>query len=471
MKLLLASILAVSVATSAQAAETVVVAAPRGVPAKNAAAFAEAIKKELGASVRVVKVPAIKAPKAGDRNKALAKLAAAKNATWAVDAAVLGKKLSVVAVNAQGDLSFDEADNWPKPAPKQKAELARAGKKVGAFIKSNASSAPAPVAAAPVATETAPAAAPSSSSDAFAEGSTPPWMANQPATTTPSTVEAAPAATAPTAMSTSPTENVKRETKSGRGSFRIGLGGLVGGAGYSENIDSSRPQGDRDVTVSFAPQFGGQLELEHAIGLRFNFQYLRQSASVRPDVTDATDIDLSSSFINGRLSYALTHGDYPIAVLVGVKRESTDASAQEGILWVPDSRLLSFLLGASVSYGDLATRGVTFEAIGALVPYGSHTRTADDLELSSRALGALAQARVRYQWPKAFGSSAGVFLEAAGNARYLTFSAGDVTLPTPSDTDQVAALRTNALPIGDEGSHKLDYGLTASIGIMWRPGD
>lgn len=469
MKFVLSSILAVLLAsgTAFAAAETVLVAAPRGMPAKVTAPFADAIKREVGSGVKVVKVPAIKA-KPTERAKALAKLAESKKAAWAVDAVVIGKKLYVMAVSAQGDLSYDEFAAWPKPAAKQKADLAREGKKVGAFIKGNTAAVAAPVAAAPVTTEVAPAAAPASSSDAFSEGSTPPWAANQPAA---APVDAPPPAAAPTEMKTAPTENVKRETKSGHGTFRLAIAPMLGGAGYSESIDSSRNQGDRDVKVSFAPVYGGQLELEHAVGLRLNFNVLKHSASVKPDITDPPDIDLDSTIINGRVSYAITRGDYPIALLIGGRYEKTDASEQPGILWVPDSKMWTTMLGASVSYGDLATRGVTFEALAALMPYGKHTRTADTTELGSRALGALANARVRYQWPKAFGSSAGWFLEGAGNVRYLTFSAGDVTLPTPPDNDQVAQQRVNALPIGDSGSNRLDYGLTASIGIMWRPGD
>ncbi|MBC7792136.1 MAG: hypothetical protein H7Z43_00380, partial [Clostridia bacterium] len=322
--------------------------------------------------------------------------------------------------------------------------------------------------AAPVTTSDA------SAPDAFADGSTPPWMANK-AASTPAQPEpmiaAEPAAAAPATMATSPTENLKRETKSGSGSFRIALGAMGGGGGYSETIDSTRDAGDRNVKVSFAPQLGGQLELEHAIGLRFNFQYWRQIASVKPDETDPPDIDLKTTHINGRVSYALMRGDYPIAILAGVKNEKTDAGDPENILWVPDSKLISTLLGASLSYGDLASRGTTFEVIAAAVPYGKHTRTAETTELSSRALGGLLNARVRYQWPKALGSSAGFFIEAAGNARYLTFSAGDVTLPTPPDNDASRQQRVNALPIGDDSSRRLDYGLTASIGLMWRPGD
>ncbi len=479
MKAFVVFAVAILAGSSAMAAQTVLVAAPKGVPAKLGAAFADAVKKEI-APLRVTKIPGVKASRVSDRVKELGAAATAKRALFAVDAVVEGKKkLIVIAADPNGDTVYEKTVAWPKAPPKQKSTLVSAAREVAAALKGQA---PPPDTVAvppsppietpppsPPTTGTA-AAAPADNNDAFSAGAAPPWMAGGASAPAPTGEAAAPTTTA-TEKATDKKERERdkerdKSHKSGRGPFRLAIGPMGGGAGYKEHIDSSRNQGDRDIKVSFAPEYGGQLELEHEVGLRLDAFVLKQSATLKPSVQNAADIDLDNTYISGRLSFALVGDNFPLAIMVGGSYEKVNAGSQPDVLWVPSNKLLTTLVGLTLSHGDLTTVGTTFEIGLAFLPYGKHQRTSDTVKTDSKALGGAGWARVRYQWPKAMGSSAGFFIEAAGNARYMTLNPGDVTLPADDGT-----VRTLALPVGDVRSYRIDYSATASVGIMWRPGD
>ena len=470
--LVVASAAAFSAQTAA-AADAVLVTAPRGASAKLGNAFFDTVKKSVPG--KVIKGPALKVSKMSDRTQALTQACAAKRTAYAVDAAVDKKRLTVIVISANGDLVFEKASAYPKAPAKQKAVLIDAARGAAAAIKAASSNAvaaaptpaPAPTMPAPP-TETTPAAAPAEGgADPFASGAAPPWMATSP--TAPKSAEPLPTTQTQTSSEVAAAEPAKTKSKrdgGGRGDFRIAIGALGGGSGYKEHIDTSRDQGDRDVKISMAPQFGGQLELEHAVGFRLNARVAKQKATLQPDVTDPQDIDIDQLTASGRMSLALTDGDLPVAVAIGGGYEKLDATGQPDILWVPSSKLIGTFVGVTLSSGDLTTVGFTFEGGAGVVPWGKHTRTADTVELSSRALGGQGWLRGRYQFPKALGSSAGFFIEGGAQLRYLTLSPGSVTLPAEDGT-----VRTTSLPVGDDKSNRFDYGVGLSIGLMWRPGD
>lgn len=460
-------------ATPAFAEDNTHVATPRGVPAKLGKDFFTTVKKRLIG--KVTQGPALKATKRADRAAALAQAAGRAKVQYAVDMYVNAKKqVSVIAVTANGDIIFDNTAALPKGAPKQKAFIIEVATAAATAIKAQEGASapvPAPVAAptmptAPAEGGTAAAPAAAGGEDPFASGAAPPWMATSP--TAPKSSTPLTSTTNETSSEAAAKDTSKKTKKDGggRGDFRIAIAPMVGAYGYKEHIDTSRDQGDRDVKVSLAPAFGGQLELEHAVGFRLNAQVLKQSATLQPDITDPTDISIDQMFINGRASFALTSGEIPIAIAAGGSYEKLDAGEQLDILWVPSSKMIGTFLGLTVSSGDLTTVGFTFEGGAGVVPYGKHTRTADTVEVSSRALGGQGWLRGRYQIPKLLGSSAGLFFELGGNVRYLSLSPGSVTLPAEDGT-----VRTLSLPAGDEKSNRLDYGLGLSIGLMWRPGD
>ncbi|MEZ0314266.1 MAG: hypothetical protein ACAI38_21030 [Myxococcota bacterium] len=471
LRIFLVALVAAFSAQTAAAADAVLVTAPRGVPAKLGNAFVDTVKK--GVAGKVIKGPALKVSKMSDRTQALTQACTAKRTGFAVDAAVEKKRLTVIVISANGDLVFEKAAAYPKAPAKQRAVLLEAARGAAAAIKASApapSPTPAPAPTMP-ATPTEPATTPpadgTATADPFSAGAAPPWMATQPSA--PKSAEPLPTTqtqTSSEAAASEPTKSKSKRDGGGRGEFRIAIGALGGGSGYKEHIDTSRDQGDRDVKISLAPHFGGQLELEHAVGFRLTAVVAKQKATLQPDITDPQDIDIDQLMASGRMSLALTDGDLPIAIAIGGGYEKLDATGQPDILWVPSSKLIGTFVGVTLSSGDLTTVGFTFEGGAGIVPWGKHTRTADTVELSSRALGGQGWLRGRYQFPKALGSSAGVFFEAGANLRYLTLSPGSVELPADDGT-----VRTSSLPVGDEKSNRFDYGLGASIGIMWRPGD
>ncbi len=473
LRFLVVAIATVVSSQTAAAADAVLVTAPRGAPAKLGNAFSDTVKKNVRG--KVIKGPALKVTKMSDRTQALTQACAAKGTAYAVDAAVDKKRLTVIVISANGDLVFEKASAYPKAAAKQKAVLIDAARGAAAAIKAaSANSAPvaaptpAPAPSMPTAPTDPATTSPSASggSDPFSSGAAPPWMATSP--TAPKSSEPLPTTQTQTSSEVAASEPTKAKKRDGggRGDFRIAFGPLAGGSGYKEHIDTSRDQGDRDVKISLAPHFGGQLELEHAVGFRLTAQVAKQSATLQPDVTDPQDISISQMTASGRMSLALTDGDLPVALAIGGGYEKLDATGQPDILWVPSSKLLGTFVGVTLSSGDLTTVGFTFEGGAGIVPWGKHTRTADTVELSSRALGGQGWLRGRYQFPKALGSSAGFFIEGGAQLRYLTLSPGTVTLPAEDGT-----VRTTSLPVGDDKSNRFDYGIGASVGIMWRPGD
>ncbi len=474
LRIFFVTVVAALCSQTAGAADAVLVTAPRGVSAKLGTTFVDTVKR--GVPGKIIKGPSLKVTKMNDRVQALTQACAAKRTGFAVDAGVDKKKLSVIVISANGDLVFEKTSSFPKAPAKQKAALASAGREAAAAIKASAPVAdPTPAASMPTApTDTAAATPPSdgaATADPFASGAAPPWMATSP--TTPKSAQPLPSTQTQTtseveaaAVASEPTKSKSKRDGGGRGDFRIAFGAIGGGSGYKESIDTSRDQGDRDVKISMAPHFGGQLELEHAVGFRLTAQVAKQKATLQPDITDPQDIDIDQLMASGRMSLALTDGDLPVALAIGGGYEKLDATGQPDILWVPSSKLIGTFVGVTLSSGDLTTVGLTFEGGAGVVPWGKHTRTADTVELSSRALGGQGWLRGRYQFPKALGSSAGVFFELGGQLRYLTLSPGSVTLPAEDGT-----VRTTSLPVGDSKSNRFDYGIGASIGLMWRPGD
>ncbi len=468
-----------ALANPAAAADNTHVATPRGVSAKLGKDFFSTVKRRLIG--KVTQGPALKAVKQADRAAALAQAATKAKVQYAVDMYVDSKKkMSVLVVTAGGDIIFDNSSTLPKQAAKQKVAIIDVATEAAAAIKSQEAASEPAAAPTPVAAPTMPtapadgsaqapaaAAGDGATTDPFAEGAAPPWMATSPSA--PRSATPMPTSTTETSSEAAAKESSKSKGKrdgGGRGDFRIAIAPLAGAYGYKEHIDTSRDQGDRDVKVSLAPAFGGQLELEHAVGFRLTAQAAKQSATLKPDITDPTDITIDQMFVNGRASFALTSGELPIAIAAGGSYEKLDAGSQVDVLWVPSSKMIGTFLGLTLSSGDLTTVGFTFEGGAGVVPYGKHTRTADAVEVSSRALGGQGWLRGRYQIPKLLGSSAGVFFELGGQLRYLSLTPGSVTLPAEDGT-----VRTLSLPAGDEKSNRFDYGLGLSIGLMWRPGD
>jgi hypothetical protein len=239
------------------------------------------------------------------------------------------------------------------------ALLLEAARGAAAAIKANAAPTPPPT---PVAAPTMPTPPPDAGAttppatdptDPFAAGAAPPWMATQP--TAPKTAEPMPTTLTQTsseiaaaAPASEPAKGKSKRDGGGRGDFRIAIGPLGGGSGDTEHIDSSRDPGDRDVKVSFAPHFGGQLELEHAVGFRLNAAVTKQKATLQPDVTDPQDIDIDQLAAFGRMSLALTDGELPVAIAIGGGYEKLDTSTQPDTLWVPSSKLIGTFVGVTL---------------------------------------------------------------------------------------------------------------------------
>lgn len=435
--------LLVVAAPIAAGAQAVMIVEPRGVSTKVRTAVVELVRREFGSKV----VQGSTSSKQLLAPRELAELAAERDARFAIDMAVQGKRLCVLAVDDGGTIVLERSVALPKSSKKHRRVAEELARETTAAVRDRAQQARRPVTASSADSGNR---VRVGASDPFAAGGAPPWSSDGSSGPAPLGGEAK-------------TEDTRRKRREGRESGMRGALTAGGGMfGWRDEIDSTNAYGDRTIAVQMTPQLSFGLGLELGERVELEVAAYRRAAVLRPRVsTGALEVDSTTLGGTGTVAWKLTDSNVAIAALAGLTFDSTSVGAQTDILWIPAQSLLAPLVGMSVATGSLAATGLTLRVGLAALPWGKHVRDVG-FEVTSRALGGRAWARARYHLTDV-GGSMGLFVDLGASAQYLTLEASS-SVPVPTVD---APLNEKALPSGREGASHMTYGGGLAFGLSF----
>ncbi|MEE8408436.1 MAG: hypothetical protein V3T05_02410 [Myxococcota bacterium] len=411
------------------------------------------------------KVPSVK------RAAAVGRAVVAAGADVGVDSMTSGKKkkrkLTILAVSADGTVLFEKSVRLPKKKPGKKVaglsrNIARALADQLRDIGYTGGSEEV------AASETVDVDPSSGSSDIITTDSG--SMSSPMAATSSTTAEIPDGVDSPFAAP-KVEEEVPRSTRRGDRPFHIAVRFGGGVLSYHDNIATTIAGGELDIKLGFTMLTMAGLEAEILNLIKVAAVVRRHAAKMthedptNPAVNDIVprEIDVSVLGATGLVGAAYEVGPMSLGGMVGAAYDSLNASIQTvsatdetKVALVPSWTRLLLLVGPIIHYGNLGSDGLAVQVGLMVAPWGRHAEEPVTSGASSTVYGVVGWLRLRFQLPTLLGAAGGVFVEAGGDVEWIhTQYAGNGTRKALGTTTPVQASEETRLQLS--GSAAVGY--------------